>query len=383
MKRPAILALALVALLAVGGGAYFWHKHKTDVTQPPKGPQAVEVVTLETRRVMSSISAVGSLLAGESAEIHPEIAGQIDSIQFSEGQAVKAGDVLVKMDSSLIETELAKANAALGVASAIFQREDKLKKTGFIATQQWDTSRADMQSAQAAADNARIQLEKTSIKAPFDGIAGLRDFSPGDYAEVGKMLTSVVSLNPLKIEFSVPEKNYAAIHPDQEITFSVDAFPGEKFKGTIYAIDPRINVENRNFTVKANIPNPDMRLRPGMYARIDVVTTARDNVVMVPEEAIVPQGDDSYVFLYDNGKASYRKISLGIRQTGFVEATDGVKAGDRVITAGLLKLKDGAPVKEVAKTKDIPADVEPQVDPTATPAPKTAAPADSNAPAGK
>ena len=345
-KKPVIITLLVIAAIVAGG--WYWHSHKSGSTdeKKPKGPQPVITAIVEARDLTSTITTVGSLIAGEAAAIHAEVSGQVLEVLFEEGKPVKKGDTLIKMDSSLIETEYAKAKAALDVAAATFQRDDKLKSGGFVAGQQWDVSRADYRAAQAAVANAEILVTKSVIKAPFDGVAGLRSFSPGDYATAGQELTNVVSLDPLKLEFTVPEKDYATVKQRQKITFLVDAFPDMKFTGEIYAIDPRINPENRNFTVKATIPNTDGHLRPGMYARIAIETQTRQAVPMLPEEAVMPQGTDSYVFTINGAKAQRKKVTLGERQAGSVEIREGLKAGDKVITAGLMKLKDGSDVTE-------------------------------------
>ena len=359
-KKPVIISLLVIAAIAAGGWYWYSHKSAGGDEKKPKGPQAVVTAVVEARDITSTINAVGSLIAGEAAAIHAEVSGQIQEVLFEEGKPVKKGDTLIKMDSSLIETEYAKAKAALDVAAATFQRDDKLKSGGFVAGQQWDVSRADYRAAQAAVSNAEILVTKAVIKAPFDGVAGLRNFSPGDYATAGQELTNVVSLDPLKLEFTVPEKDYATVKQDQKINFMVDAFPDRKFTGDIYAIDPRINPENRNFTVKATIPNSDGALRPGMYARISIETQTRQAVPMLPEQAIMPQGTDNYVYTINGNKAQRKKITIGERQNGSVEVREGLKAGDKVITAGLMKLKDGS---EVAEQKP---------DATAAPAPAKA-----------
>ncbi len=357
-KKSIVILLAVLVAIAFGG--WYWHSHKSAATddKKPKGPQPVVTATVEAKDVTSTINTVGSLIAGEAAAIHAEVSGQVQEVLFEEGKPVKKGDTLIKMDSSLIETEYEKAKAALDVASATFQRDDKLKSGGFVAGQQWDVSRAGYRAAQAAVSNAEILMIKSVIKAPFDGVAGLRNFSPGDYATAGLELTNVVSLNPLKLEFSVPEKDYAAVKPGQKITFVVDAFPRQDFSGEIFAIDPRINPENRNFTVKATIPNDDSRLRPGMYARIKIETQTRKDVPMMPEEAVIPQGSDSYVFVINGTKAQRKKITLGERQAGTVEVVEGLMTGDRVITAGVMKLKDGSDVAEQKAGTPAPAKAE-------------------------
>lgn len=311
----------------------------------------VMAVTVAPQDISAAISAVGSLVAGEAADIHAEISGQIEEIQFEEGQPVKKGDVLLQIDKSLIETDLAKAQAAYDVKAVTFGRSDKLRQSGYLSTQQWDETQSGLQEAKAAIANARIRLEKSTIRAPFDGVAGLRSFSVGDYAEVGQTLTSVVSLDPLKLEFSAPEKNYSDIRQDQSITFAVDAWPGESFTATIYAVDPRVDPETRHFKIKAQVPNAGNRLRPGMYARIDIDLPVRKNALLIPEEAIIPQGNDIFVLTIRDGKAARSKITPGLRQNGLVEAATGLLPGDQVITAGVMRIREGMPVAPLVREK--------------------------------
>lgn len=354
VTKPAKIFITLIVLGAIAGGGYYYWSHKQAGEQTaaagapgaggPPGGMPVEAEKVAAREFTVSINAVGSLIAGESADIHSEIAGQIEKIQFEEGQPVKKGDVLMQIDRSLIQTELSKAQAAYDATSATFSRDDKLKASGYVSNQKWDLSKSDLQTSKSAVENARIRLEKTTVRAPFDGVAGLRSFSVGDYAQIGQVLTTIDSLSPLKLEFAVPERNYSAVQTGQKITFSVDAWPGETFEGEIYAIDPRINPDTRNFNVKANIPNTEGRLRPGMYSRISIATVTRQNVLMIPEEAIMPQGDQSFVYVIEDGKAAMKQVTPGLRDAGRVEITAGLNVGDEVITAGTMRIGPGAPV---------------------------------------
>lgn len=368
MNRPFGI---LVTLLVIGGlaagGAYYWKQHKTESKpaataaagkpQMPPGGMPVMAETITPTELSVPINAVGSLVASEAADIHTEIAGQIEKILFEEGQPVKKGDVLMQIDRSLIQTELNKAQATYEATSATFNRDDKLKNSGYVSNQKWDLSKSELQTAKSAVENARIRLEKTAIRAPFDGIAGLRSFSVGDYAQIGQVLTTVDTIDPLKVEFAVPERYFTSVQNGQKITFSVDAWPGQTFEGEIYALDPRLNPDTRNFSVKANIANADGRLRPGMYARISIATATRSNVLMVPEESIIPQGNDSFVYVIEDGKAAMKKVTRGIRDKNRVEITEGLKPNAQVITAGTMRIGPGMPVQVMpATTEAAPAD---------------------------
>jgi membrane fusion protein (multidrug efflux system) len=202
-----------------------------------------------------------------------------------------------------------------------------------------------MQEAQADIESARIRLEKAKAPVPFDGVAGLRSFSIGDYVQVGQALTTIDVIDPVKITFSIPEKNYGDLKVSQKISFSVDAWPGEKFSGEIYAISPRVDRNTHNFDVKAVIGNADARLRPGMFARINITTSVHRGALVIPEQAIIPHGDDSFVFVVREGRAVLQKVGLGWRQPGSVEITSGLAANEAVVVAGIMKLQDGAAVK--------------------------------------
>lgn len=338
--------LALAFLLGIGGALYWKNAgmHGGPGQKPPMGSMPVITTTILPQNLTFSISAVGSLVAREDAEIHAEIAGQITDIFFEEGQPIKKGDILLQIDKSLIETDLARAKASYGMHAATFNRSDKLKKSGYVSGQQWDESEASLQEAKAAIDQAQIRLEKSSIRAPFDGIAGLRNFSIGDYADVNQPLTSVIAIDSLKVEFSVPERSYNDVQLGQNIVFNVDAWPETTFNGKIYAIDPKIDQDTRHFKVKALIPNRDNRLRPGMYARITISAAIKEDALMVPEEALVPKGDETFVFAVENGKAVLKKIGIGLRENGKAEAQSGLTAGAVIVTEGVLRMKEGMDV---------------------------------------
>lgn len=354
MKNILLKIFFFLCIVIAATLGWFWHQAKA----PSHGPMAgmtrpngfggavpVETALTATRDIAVTISAVGTLSSSESAEIRAEIAGAIKAINFSEGQPVKKGDSLIEIDDSLIRAELMKAEANYNVRKMTFARSDKLKTSGFVSSQDWEQSSGSLQEARADIESARIRLEKTKVITPFDGMAGLRNFSIGDYVQVGQVLTTLDAVNPVKIVFSIPEKNYADIKTLQKISFSVDAWPGEVFTGEVYAISPRINQDTRNFDVKATVPNADGRLRPGMFARIDIVTSVHAGALLVPEQAIIPKGNDSYVFVVRDGKAVFQKVGIGLRQPGSIEITNGLSASEAVVVGGVMKLQDGAAVK--------------------------------------
>jgi membrane fusion protein (multidrug efflux system) len=217
----------------------------------------------------------------------------------------------------------------------------------YATAQSTDEAISNLAVSKAAVELASVQLEKTRIVAPFSGIVGLRHVSVGEYITAGLALVNLEAIDPVKTDFRVPEKFLPAIKVGQSIRIRVDAFPGETFDGKIYAIDPRIDVAGRSLLVRAQVPNADKRLRPGLFARVTVLLKLKEDALTIPEQAIVPQGDSQYVFKIDGGKVKLTKVTLGLRRSGHVEILDGLSAGDEVVTAGQLKLRDGTPVSVV------------------------------------
>jgi len=362
MNNSLLKIFLLIAVVVIS--AWLWHQGKmpffslkqvvsvvtgqSDSKEPPHkghgGPMPVGATPVEVKDLAIVIDAIGNLSAGESAEIRAEIAGAIKSINFSEGRPVKKGDSLIDIDDELIRAELMKAEATYKVRQALFERNNKLKLSGYISKQEWEQSQGSLQEALADVESSRIRLGKTKVRVPFDGLAGLRDFSIGDYVQVGQLLTTLDAVDPVKITFSVPEKNYGGFRPEQKVSFSVDAWPGELFTGEIYAVSPRIDRNTRNFDVRATIPNVDRRLSPGMFAKVNIVIDVHKGALLVPEQAIIPRGNDNFVFVVREGKAVLQKIGTGLRQTGMVEVIDGLAANEPIVITGLMMLRDGMKV---------------------------------------
>jgi membrane fusion protein, multidrug efflux system len=196
----------------------------------------------------------------------------------------------------------------------------------------------------AAIELAKAHIEKTKIVAPFAGIVGLRQVSVGEYITPGQALIGLDAIEQIKVDFKMPEKYLPTVHNGQAIEIKVDAFPGQTFKGEVFAIDPRVDIEGRSIFIRARVPNQEQKLRPGQFARVILIHEVKPDALTVPETAIVPKGDDQFVFKIVDGKAQLAKVSIGTRRAGRVELVDGVTAGDLVVTAGQLKIRDGAAV---------------------------------------
>lgn len=356
--RPIVL-LAILAALA--GAAAYWSDRvdmtalrelvgrqsgaaPTPKTEVPKKAEviAVEVAKVKAGPISTSVSALGTLQANQSVTIQPEIAGKVVKVGFREGDRVKAGSVLIELDRSILAAEAEQAKTTLELAEVNYRRADTLAKQGIGTARSRDEAVTAYSNAQTMLELAKARLQKTTIVAPFDGVVGLSNVTIGRYLAIGDRIVNLESIDPLKVDFRVPELFLPALGVGQKVAVTVDAFPGKSFTGEVYAIDPLVDVEGRAVSLRARIPNPDGALRPGLFARVRLTIDQRPNALLVPETALMPQGRDRYVYRVADGAVSYLKVVTGERRAGEVEIRDGLEVGDVVVTAGQLKLYDGA-----------------------------------------
>jgi membrane fusion protein (multidrug efflux system) len=358
MNKPVVATVAAVVVIAAAAGGY-WMGQKRDPAAgtasqaaPAKGgpgPGAVNVVTVEAIKVAraslpQTITAVGSLRSDESVTVRPEVAGRISAIRFQEGQRVAKGDTLVMLDPAINDAEVQQARANLTLAKSKFDRSVDLAKSNFISGQAKDEAENNLKVAQASLTLAEAKLAKTTIKAPFSGIIGLRSVSVGDYVKEGADIVNLESIDPLKVDFRVPETYLAQVQVGQTLTVTLDALPGKTFDGSVFAVNPLIDAAGRSVVIRAVVRNSDTSLRPGMFARVRLITRDEKQALMIPEQAIVPQGDEQYVFRVVDGKASRVKVEIGQRRDAKVEIVKGLGPTDVVVTAGQLKLREGTQV---------------------------------------
>jgi membrane fusion protein, multidrug efflux system len=318
--------------------------HAQDAKSPAVPVEAAKVTAAPLRE---QVTAIGTLLSNEAVTVSSEIPGRLKEIHFQEGQPVEKGAALFTLDDSVYRAQLDDAEAKLKLAEQTNKRTSTLFSNKYATAQSADEAASNLAVSTAATELARVQLEKTRIVAPFSGIVGLRHVSVGEYITAGQALVNLEAIDPVKADFRVPEKFLPAIRVGQTIRIKLDAFPDDSFDGKIYAIDPRLDVAGRSLLVRALVPNHDQRLRPGLFARVTVLLQLKEDALTVPEAAIVPQGDSQYVFKIVDGKVKLTKVMTGTRREGRVEIVDGLAAGDQVVTAGQLKIRDGAPVSVV------------------------------------
>lgn len=311
----------------------------------PGGPAPVEVISLVPQRVVEELQAVGTLRSNQSVLLRTEVTGRVEKIGFRDGAAVKQGQLLIGLDAALNEAEVAQAKAELELAKANLKRTADLASKNFVSGSAQDTAESNVQVLAARLQLAQARLAKMRVLAPFDGVVGIRAVSVGDVVRDGTDLVNVEDISRLKVDFRLPERAFTQLKAGLPIEVTADALPGVTYRGRIDAINPRIDAAGRSLEVRAELPNTDSRLRPGMFARVRVVVADRPSAYLVPEEAIVPQGDSFFVFRVVDGLARRVPVKLGVRREGQVELLDNVKAGDRIVTAGVRVQRDGQPVR--------------------------------------
>lgn len=318
-------------------------------TPGASGPPAVAVeVTAASRMPLPrGVTAVGSLRSDESVTVRPEVAGRIAQIGFKEGERVAKGQLLFKLDDSVARAEFEQARANHVLARSKYQRALDLERQNFISAQARDEAEGNMKVQQAAADLAQAKLVKTEIRSPLHGMVGLRQVSVGDYVKEGQDLVQLEQIDPLKVDFRIPEVFLTQTRVGQSLQITLDAMPGKQYEGVVYAISPLIDAGGRAVVLRAKVKNAGAQLRPGMFARVRLLLNQQADGIVVPETALVPQGEEQFVFRVVQGRAVRTKVDVGLRSDGKVEVLNGLAEGDQVVTAGQLKLRDGAAVRVV------------------------------------
>ena len=324
----------------------------------PQRPPAVEVAKVEKAMLVDETQSVGSLRSFQGVILRPEVGGRVSQVLFKDGQKVKKGQVLVQFDDQLPAAQLAQSKAELSIAQANHTRNQELVSQNFISKRSLDESDAALQVAQAKLALAQATLQRLKVLAPFDGTAGLRQINVGDYLKDGADMVNVEDIEAVLLDFRLPERFQAKIKPGQKAQVTMDALPGRKFTAVVQAFDPLIDANGRSVGVRGCIDNRQMQLRPGMFARVNAVFGERDDALVIPEEAIVPQGGRATVLRVVPGPNKDELIServtvkIGIRQPGRVEILEGLSMGDSVVVAGQQRLqKEGTVVRVIDTSK--------------------------------
>lgn len=366
-SRHLVLVLSLAGL--AGLGAYAWNANRPPASKPGaamtqspsagKGgsgaagaqatPVVVETHVVGVRALADDVGAVGSLVSNESVVLRPEESGRISMIHFRDGEAVQRGAVLIEFDAAVQRAELQQARASLTLAESNFRRSQDLFARSFVSRSSLDNARSQLEVARAGLALAQARLERMQIRAPFSGVVGIRSVSPGDFVKDGEAMINLEDIATLKVDFRLPELYLDRVRPGQAVELSSDALPDETFAATVDAIDPRVDAQGRALRLRASLSNPALRLRPGVFVRVRLILAERADAVVVPEAALVPApGNTQFVYRVADGKAQRVEVKTGVRRDAMVEIIDGLEAGAVVVSAGQLKLRDGASVKVAA-----------------------------------
>ena len=322
-----------------------------NMVMPPERVNVAEVTEKDWR---PRISAVGTVTAVRGAIVSAEAEGIVRKIDFEAGADVQAGDELVALNVDVEQAQLREAEATAEAAQVYLGRVKEAAKTGSVAASELDTAEASVKQATARVDNIRAVIAKKTIRAPFAGKLGIKNISVGQYLPTGAPVVSLQALDPVFVEFSLPQQRIGDISKGLEIAVSSDSYPGEPFNGTITAVNPDIDPTTRNVRVQATLSNRDARLRPGMFVSVEVILARTEHMLFIPSTAVLnaPFGDSVFVVQEKPGApgaqpslvVEQRFIRLGTRQGDYVAATDGVKAGERIVSTGAFKLRPGMPV---------------------------------------
>lgn len=310
---------------------------------------AVKVITaeIELKPLVDEIQALGTASANESIDIQPRIASRLERVAFVEGQFVKQGELLVELENSEIVAGLALAEAALSESQSIYNRSKSLATTQAISASNLDQLLAQVQVNEAQVEAARARLANTVILAPFSGRIGLRRVSPGSLVNMQTVITTLDDTDTIKLDFSVPETFLTVVRKGMAISAESIVYSGRTFDGEVVSIDTRVDPVSRAVKVRAMIPNPDSALKPGMFLTV-ALRRDQGEVLVVPEQALVPEGSSQYVFVAQAGVVEKRKITIGRRMPGFVVVTGGVSEGERVVTEGSAKVREGSAIEDLS-----------------------------------
>ena len=338
---PALAAAAVLASLAACGDG-------------PEGPAmgglggAIRVVThrVEYQSLVDEIQALGTARANESVEIRPRVASLVTRIAFEEGELIQQGSLLVELENSEIKAGLAQAEASLSESRSLYARSKELASTRAISESNLEQLLAQVKVDEANVEAAKAKLRNTAVRAPFTGRVGLRRVSPGSFVDTSTVITTLDDIETIKLDFSVPETFLTVVSEGMRIEAHNVVYPERVFSGIVASVDTRLDPVSRAVQVRAVMPNPDRALRPGMFMTVDLQRD-RGEVLVAPEQSIVPEGTSQYVFVVTDDVVEKRAVTLGRRIPGYVVIAAGLDEGESVVTEGTSKVRDGSPVESI------------------------------------
>ena len=356
MKKTNVkrVIFVLVALALVLGALFAWRfaqiRQQVEMMSQAPPPAEIEVVEVSERRWAQSIRAIGGLRAVNGVEVANEIAGVVEALEFESGQRVEAGDVLLRIEAETDEAALATREAEARLALQQFERFSNLIKQNAVSQSEFDEARANYEAAEARVHEQRALLNKKTIRAPFSGVLGLRQVDLGEYIGVGTPIVGINMLDPIQVDFTISERELPRVSVGDRVEVTVAAFPEQQFNGRVQAIDSSVLPESRTVRVRAELANPEMKLRPGMFANVRTVRDEIMEVITVPRTAISYNTYGDFVFEVVEGEGGQKivervSVTTGEARDGEVRIVEGIDAGATVVGAGLLRLRNNQPVE--------------------------------------
>lgn len=350
-KLIVILVIALVVAVAFFYprlGNYFSSTgpEKIAVSQEPATSQGLQVNVIEIKPELleNSLNITGSLIPNEMVSLRPEVAGLVQEIKFKEGEFVKKGTPLIYLNDDELRAQFDRLEYTKKLFESQENRQKQLLAREAISQEEYDIALNQFNTNLADLRLIEAQLNKTVIRAPFDGVLGLREISVGGVISSADIITTIVNIDPIKIEFSIPERYANEIKVGAPIFFRSNV-SAEEAKGTVYAIEPNIDVTTRTLKLRAESPNADRRFLPGMFARVRLILNVEQDAMLVPSESIIPELSGYKVFVASaDNKAESRVVTIGKRTESTVQVLSGIKPGERVLTTGILQAREGTPL---------------------------------------
>ena len=349
LKNKTFWVVAFIIILMIAAKLIFFpNQSQQGGGQQGKGgpPKAtlVDGIVVAGSSLEENIAAIGTLMANEEAELRPETQGRIAAINFTEGTSVSQGALLIKLNDSDLKAQLTKLEANLKLQKDNTARQKKLFEMNGVSQQQFDEAQTLVASTEADISFTKAQIEKTEIKAPFSGIIGLRSISIGRVVGPNDIIASIQQVNPIKLEFSVPEKYSSMISNGKEVQFTLDG-NSEIQTAKIYAMEPKIDPVTRTVTVRAIGSNASGKLIPGSFARVMFSISKSDNALLIPTQCVIPVLKGKKVMVVRNGIAVSQMVTTGVRKEKEIEIIEGLNTGDTVLTTGLMQVRDSMMVQ--------------------------------------
>ena len=350
LKRWIITAIVIACCIGIGlynlikaPGA---PEKEGSLPPPDRSRNVLEVNArvIRTQPLTETISAIGSLLPDEEVDLSFETSGKIVSIHFQEGSAVKKGELLAKVNDAPLRAQLSRYEAQVQLAEDRVYRQNALLKKDAVSQEAFEQASTELAILNADIDLVKANIALTELRAPFDGMVGLRNVSEGAYASPNIVVTTLTKISPLKIDFSVPERYADQIRPGTRLTFTVEGSL-RTFDATVYATESQVDVGTRTLSVRARYPNADGALMPGRFAGIRIRMQEIPQAIAIPTEALIPEMGIDKVYLYKNGTAQPVAVKTGLRPDALIQIVDGLTPGDTLITSGTLQLRTGLKVK--------------------------------------